>query len=83
MKLATMSGLGAKIKSNKAKGVVGKLRFEQTGPWEITSIQPGGSYELRHNHKHNTNDKEGYKIVTVSPKINFYATIGCMQYILW
>lgn len=25
------------IQSNKARGSVGKLRFQQTGPWKITA----------------------------------------------
>ena len=29
------------IQSNKARGIVGKLRFQQTGPWEITACLPG------------------------------------------
>ena len=46
------------IQSNKARGIVGKLRFQQTGSWEITACLPGGSYELRHCCKHNTKDKK-------------------------
>ena len=46
------------IKSNKAKCTVEKLRFQHTGPCEITKIVAGGSYELRHCDKHNTTDKK-------------------------
>ena len=48
------------ITSNKAKGAVGKLRFQQIGPWEITSIKPGGSYESRHCHKHTRRKLQTY-----------------------
>ena len=36
------------VKSDKSRGVVGKIKNAYTGPWEIVSKAEGGSYNLRH-----------------------------------
>lgn len=36
------------VKSDKARGVVGKIKNPYTGPWEVVKRGPGGSYELKH-----------------------------------
>ena len=36
------------VKSDKSKGVVAKVKSPYTGPWEITKVLPGSSYEIRH-----------------------------------
>ena len=74
------------IKSNKAKGDVGQLYFQQTGPWEITSIKPGRLYELRHCHKNNTKDKKKatelspnpLMLITIFSHINYNASLRWM-----
>jgi hypothetical protein len=35
------------IQSNSKRGIVGKLRFKQTGPWKIIEKLSGGSYKLQ------------------------------------
>ena len=47
-----------KIKPNKAKGIIGKLRFQHTGLWEIVTYRQCVSYRLRHCRKQNTKDKK-------------------------
>ena len=36
------------VKSNKKRGLVGKLMNSYTGPWEITQKTTGSSYKLKH-----------------------------------
>ncbi|KAL7504453.1 hypothetical protein ACHAXN_002097, partial [Cyclotella atomus] len=36
------------VQSNKGRGVVGKLEFAYTGPWEVIRRLKGASYECRH-----------------------------------
>ena len=36
------------VKSNKAKGIVGKAEYAYTGPWEIVSKLHDGSYQIKH-----------------------------------
>ena len=36
------------VKSNKKRGLDGKLMNSYTGPWEVTKKAAGSSYELKH-----------------------------------
>ena len=35
------------IKSDRKRNIVGKLRFKQTGPWEVTEKLKGSSYKMK------------------------------------
>ena len=39
------------FKSNKKRGLVGKVMDDYTGPWEIISKLKGSSYEIKHRDK--------------------------------
>ena len=36
------------VKSDKIRGLVGKIMDAWTGPWEVTQKLKGSSYEIRH-----------------------------------
>ena len=36
------------VKSDAARGNVDKLQYAFTGPWRVTAVLPGASYELEH-----------------------------------
>jgi hypothetical protein len=55
------------ILSNKKRGIVGKLRFKQTGPWEITEKLQGGSYKLKLVSNHKRIDKKHASDLSIFP----------------
>jgi hypothetical protein len=46
------------VKSDAARGKVDKLQYSFTGPWRVTGILPGASYELEHCDKPSKKEKK-------------------------
>ena len=56
------------IQSNKKRGIVGKLRFKQTGPWKIIEKMKGGSYKLQLCENEKRTDKKHASELSMFPE---------------
>ena len=48
IQLATLSLRNHAVISDAKQGIVDKLQYAFTGPWQVTAILRGASYELEH-----------------------------------
>ena len=56
------------IQSNRKRGIVGKLRFKQTGPWKIIEKMKGGSYKLQLYSNEKRTDKKHASELSIFPQ---------------
>ena len=64
-----------KIQSKKVKGIVDKVQYAYTGPWEITKKLHGASYEVRHTASGQIDKKHAMHITPMPQELVSFAPL--------